>query len=259
MKKTVPVILFAIVAIAAFVLYSQSRPEAGAAPTLRIAMSGLYPPFNYFDERNQLVGFDVDIAREIARRLQREPVLVTTAWDGILAGLSSGKYDVIVGSMAITEERKKSVDFTDPYYTSGARLIARQGSNVTRIADLRGKVVGVTVGETYAHYLREHDPGVKRLASYKGGVPNLLLELRNGRIDAFVTDGLVGLHAIKTAKSDAEPAGDFLYREEMGIALAKGHDALLAEVNEALAAMKADGEYARISDKWFGRNIEEME
>jgi len=236
------------------------RPaQVASAQSLRVAMSGLYPPFNYFDEHNRLVGFDVDIAREIARRLRRQPVLVSTAWDGILAGLVAGKFDMIVGSMAITAERKKSVAFSQPYYVSGAQLIVRRGSPISRLADLRGKVVGATVGETYADYLRQHDPGLRRIALYKGGVPTLLLELHNKRIDAFVSDRLVGLNAIKTASSDAVLAGDLLYREDMGIAVAPGQTRMLAQTDQALEAMKSDGTYARTSARWFGKDILESE
>jgi polar amino acid transport system substrate-binding protein len=253
-----------VVAIAAGVIAYQRQAgrtvrAGGGADTVKIAMSGVYPPFNYFNERNALVGFDVDIAKEIARRLNREPELVTTAWDGILAGLVSHKFDLIIGSMAITEERKKTVLFSDPYYSSGAQLVTRKGSKISGPSSLKGKVVGVTVGETYEAYVREHIPGVKRIATYKGGVPNLIMELNNKRIDAFLTDRLVGLYALKQAKSDAVLSGDLLYREEMGIAVAREHPELLAEVNAALAAMKEDGTYARISDTWFGRNILALE
>ena len=179
------------------VLVAGCRPAAEStseeAP-LRIAMSGLYPPFNFFDEQNRLVGFDVEISREIARRLGREPELVTTAWDGILAGLIAGKYDLIIGSMAITPERKETVAFSDPYYVSGAQLVVPSGSPIRGPEDLKGRVVGVTLGETYEEHVRRI-PGVKRVATYKGGVPNLLMELENERIDALVSDRLVGLYA----------------------------------------------------------------
>jgi len=228
---------------------------AGHAP-LTIAMSGLYPPFNYYNERNELVGFDVDIAREVARRLNRKPELITTAWDGIIAGLMAKKFDLIIGSMAITDERLKSVSFSDPYYISGAQMVTRKGTTIADAADLKGKVVGVTVGETYAEYVQENIPGVKRVNSYKGGVPSLLLELRNKRIDAFVTDRLVGLAAIKQAGgAGAVLAGDLLYTERIGIAVRKEDTTLLAQVNAALAAMKEDGTYATISSEWFGMDI----
>ena len=262
-KRYLPGVLIVVwlVVGAGFLLMNKQRSastESQVAP-VRIAMSGLYPPFNYFDDRNQLVGFDVDIAKEIARRTGREPELITTAWDGILAGLVAKKFDLIIGSMAITEQRKKSVNFTDPYYVSGAQLIVRKGAKITGPKDLRGKVVGVTLGETYDAYVRKSVAGVKRVATYKGGVPNLLLELNNKRIDAFVSDRLVGLYAIKKAGSDAVLAGELLYQEEMGIAVHKDNTELLADVNTALAGMKEDGTYAQISEKWFGRNILEIE
>jgi polar amino acid transport system substrate-binding protein len=109
-------------------------PVAGAdelaqikdAGQMKIAMSGAYPPFNFINEKNEVVGFDAAIGREIARRLGVEPVIVTTAWDGILAGLLAKKYDTICGSMTITDKRLEVVDFVGPYYRSGRGIFIRQ-------------------------------------------------------------------------------------------------------------------------------------
>ena len=263
-KLLIPGILLIALLIMAFAyqvnVQKARQNHSSGKPTLKIAMSGLYPPFNYRDERNELVGFDVDIARELAQRMGHEPELVTTAWDGILAGLVTKKFDLIIGSMAITDERKKAVNFSDPYYVSGAQLIVLKGSTIKDTGGLRGKVVGATLGETYGDFIKENVPGVTRVATYKGGVPNLLLELKNKRIDAFVSDRLVGLYAIKQAgHTDAVLAGKLLFQEEMGIAVQKDNTELLKDVNRALAQMMADGSYAEISRNWFGRNILETE
>lgn len=107
------------------------------AGKIRFAMSGGYPPFNYFTSNDELTGFDVEIGKEVAKRLGVEYEPVTTEWSGILEGLRSGRYDGIFGSMAVTEKRLEVVDFTDPYYYSGAQLIVREDSKITGPDDLK--------------------------------------------------------------------------------------------------------------------------
>lgn len=263
-KRMLPGVLLLVwlgIAVAILLVVNKQRstsdegndaPGASAAAPVKIAMSGQYPPFNYFNEQNDLVGFDVDISTEVARRLDRAPKMITTAWDGIIAGLLAGKYDLIIGSMAITEERKKAVNFSDPYYISGAQLFVRQGSKIGGGKDLTGKVVGVTLGTTYEEAVRKIK-GTK-VITYSG-VPDMYLEMDNKHIDGFVTDRLVGLYGITQAKRNFIPAGEPLYKEVIGIAIRQDQPELLKAVNGALAAMQEDGTYAEISTKWFGRDI----
>lgn len=107
------------------------------AGEVTFSMSGGYPPFNYFDENDQLTGFDVDIGKEIAKRLGVTYTPVTGDWSGLLEGLRSGRFDGILGSMAITPERDEVVDFSNPYYYSGAQLIVQEGSKITSVEDLK--------------------------------------------------------------------------------------------------------------------------
>lgn len=220
---------------------------------LRVAMTGEFPPFNYYDEKSKLVGFDVDIANEVAKRMELPAKLITLRWDGILAGLSADRYDVIIGSMAITPERQKAVDFSEPYYKSGAQVFAKPDSKIAETGDLTGATVGVNLGTTYEKALRKKTE-VEEIRTYNG-VSELILDLESGRIDAFVTDRLVGFHANKARGAGFVAAGDPLYRETIGIALSKEQPELLAAINKALDEMKADGTYEKISKKWFGRDI----
>lgn len=220
---------------------------------LRVAMTGMYPPFNFFDAKNRLVGFDVDVSKAVAKRLGLPPKLVTLKWSGIIAGLDAGRYDLIIGSMAITDRREKAVDFSTPYYVSGAQVFAAPGSKVARQGGLAGAVVGVNLGTTYEAALRKHHE-VKSIRTYSG-IPEILVDMKAGRLDAFVTDRLVGLWAAKERGIDIVPVGEPLYLERMGIAMQKHQPKLRAAVNAALAAMKKDGTYLRLSKKWFGRDI----
>jgi len=216
---------------------------------IQFSMSGQYPPFNFVDENNQLTGFDVQICSAIAQRIGVQPRPLSTAWDGIIAGLLADKYELICGSMAITAERLKAIDFSDPYYRSGAQLFVRKGSSVKSAAELKGKTVGVTLGTTYEDWVRKHLKDVE-VRTYKG-VPAMILEVANGRIDGFITDRIVGAIAIDEKGAPIELAGPLLYEEQMGIALRQGNPDLKQAINTALAAMKKDGSYHDISLKWL--------
>ncbi|HDR47192.1 MAG TPA: transporter substrate-binding domain-containing protein [Geoalkalibacter subterraneus] len=216
---------------------------------LRYAMSGQYPPFNFVDERNQLAGFDVEICDEIARRMDVEGRPVSTAWDGIVAGLLAKKYELICGSMAITQERLAAIDFSDPYYRSGAQLFVRRGSPLRTAEDLAGHTVGVTLGTTYEAWVRDNLPQVE-VRTYKG-VPAMILDVVNGRLDGFITDRIVGTLAIEDKGAPIDRAGGLLYEEQMGIALRQENPALKAAINKALDEMRQDGTYREISLKWL--------
>lgn len=217
--------------------------------SVKFSMSGQYPPFNFVDENNQLTGFDVDVCSAIAERIGVEPQPLSTAWDGIIAGLLAGKYEWICGSMSITPERLKSIDFSDPYYRSGAQLFVAKSSSLAAAADLKGKTVGVTLGTTYEQWVRNNLKDVK-IRTYKG-VPAMILEVINGRIDGFITDRIVGAIAIDEKGAPIKLVGPLLYEERMGIALRQGNPDLKRAINDALAAMKKDGSYRDISMKWL--------
>jgi polar amino acid transport system substrate-binding protein len=223
---------------------------------LTFALGGQYPPFSFVNDENEVVGFDVDVGNEIAKRLGMKPKVLTTAWDGIIAGLLGKKFDMICGSMAITEERQKVVNFSIPYYRSGAQLFVKKDSKINSIDDFKeGMTLGVTLGTTFEEWVRKNRPDIN-LRTYTGGVPLMVIETLNvGRIDGFVTDRVVGLVAIKENNFSIEMAGNLLYKETMGIAVRKGDKKLLKKVNVALEEMFKDGTYEKTSKKWIGADI----
>lgn len=219
------------------------------AGEVSFSMSGQYPPFNFVNDKNELAGFDVDVCSEIARRIGVKPQPMTTAWDGIVAGLLAGKYNLICGSMAITEARLKAIDFSDPYYRSGAQLFVPNASEIVSADQLKGKKIGVTLGTTFEEWVRTNLPSVE-VRTYKGD-PDIILEMANGRLDGFITDRIVGAMAIAEKGAPIKMVGPLLYEERMGIALAKDNPKLRTAINEALAAMQKDGSYHDISVKWL--------
>jgi ABC-type amino acid transport substrate-binding protein len=223
------------------------------AGKMSIALSGVFPPFSFVDESNKVVGFDVDVGSEIAHRLKVEPEIVTTAWDGIIAGLVTGRYDTIVGSMGITEERKKAIAFVGPYYRSGLALFVRKDDAATSLKEFEGKTIGVTLGETSEKWVREQ--GKYDVRTYKG-LPEMLLDLGSGRIDAVVADDVPVLVAISKSNAPIKQVkDDQLPRYDIGIAVRKNNPELAAAMQKALDDMMADGTYETIATKWIGRDI----
>lgn len=220
--------------------------------TFAVALTGKYPPFSFPDSEGRLVGFDVDVSKAIAERLGKKIKIVRTEWDGILAGLLAGKYDAIIGSMAITPERAKSVDFSDPYYVSGAQLFVRRDNplNLESIEDCKGQRIGVGLGETYEHYLRDNHTEI-RTVTYKS-TPDIFQDMNTGRLAGFVTDRLVGTWNIKKHDQPFVPVGKLLYEERVGIPVKKDRPELLAQINAALEDMRTSGELDRLFEKWFG-------
>lgn len=219
---------------------------------IRIAMSGAYPPFNFVNDENQVVGFDPAIGTEIAKRMGLEAEIITTAWDGIIGGLLANKYDAIVGSMTITDERAEVVDFVGPYYSDKRAIFTKPGSGITSLEDLDGKKVGLTLGETHEDWARERGYSIN---TYKG-LPELLLELENGRVDAIVNDSIAAVLAMKEKGQAFEMFGDPTTEPfGAGIAIRQGSPELAAEMQVALDSMMADGTYVELAVKWIGADI----
>lgn len=226
-----------------------------SAGELKIAMSGQYPPFNFVNEQNQVVGFDASIGQAIAERVGVKGTLVTTAWDGIIAGLLANKYDTVVGSMTITPEREKVVDFVGPYYHAGRAVFVAEGSAAQKLDELKGKTLGVTLGETHEKWAREQ--GGWDVRTYKG-LPELMMELKSGRVDAIVVDNIPVMVAVKET-------GEKVRRLEtpdieggsvaIGIAIRKNNPELKAAMQKALEDMLADGSYEKIAMEWVGSDI----
>lgn len=221
------------------------------ANSISFAGSGGYPPFNFITDEGDVIGFDVDVAAEVADRMGRELEYKTTSWDGIIEGLRAGRYDGILGSMAVTEEREKVVDFSNPYYYSGPQLIVRKDSNISGPQDLNSEsVIGLVTGTTFEQDAEKLGVQVKL---YEDDTQTLL-ELLNGRVDGVLTDRIVGLNAISELKQGDQLTlvGSTLRTETMGIAFQDDDDELRQQVNTVLSEMRADGTLTSISEKWFG-------
>lgn len=228
-----------------------SLDRVKSAGRLVVGIEGAFPPLNMFDERGQLIGFDVDISKEVARRLGVDIQFVPTAWEGIVVGLLIGGYDAVISSLAITPERSERVAFTQTYYRSGAQIVVPVGSSIAGPADLPGRRVGATLGTTYLDELE--DMGAEVMA-YEDDLQSFQ-DLAFGRLDALVTDRLVALMVLDERGYNMKLVDELIYTEDIGIAVRPQDDDLRIAINEALTAMYADGTYEAISTEWFGADI----
>lgn len=219
---------------------------------ISFAMSGGYPPFNFYNEENELVGFDVDVGKAVAERLDVEFKPVTTEWSGIIEGLRSGAYDGILGSMAVTPDREKVVDFSTPYYYSGAQLVVRNDSDFSSPDDLEGKIIGVVTGTTFEDDAEKLGAGEVNL--YKDDTQTLT-ELNNEVVDAVITDRVVGVNAMNSGKFEIELLGTPLRSEDIAVAFRKDEDTLRDEVDSILEDMHADGTLTEISRRWLNVDV----
>jgi cystine transport system substrate-binding protein len=223
--------------------------------TLRIALEGTFPPFDYQDKSGKLVGFEVDLGDALTKRLGVKPEYMPTKWDGILAGLDAGRYDVIMNQVTITPERVKKYDFSQPYTISGQQLIVRKGeeTKISKPTDLAGKAVGVGLGTVYETWLRKNVPQAN-VKTYDDD-PTKYQDLRVGRTDAVVADRLVSGYLIKNSDGQIVASGEPFAKESQGIAVRKGNADLVAALNKALDDMHRDGTFKQISEKWFGADV----
>ncbi|RJG25893.1 transporter substrate-binding domain-containing protein [Massilia cavernae] len=228
---------------------------AKARGTLRIAMEGTYPPFNFKDPKTgQLAGYDVDVATLVAGKLGLKPEFVTTEWSAILAGLGAGKYDVIVSQVGMTPKRQEVFDFSEPYTYSSPQLIIRKNEKAAyaSLADLKGKKLGVGQGSVFEQQAKAV-PGIE-VKSYPAA-PENLQDLAVGRIDAALNDSLMVAYLLNNSKLPIKAGARVGQVERMGIPFKKGNPQFKAAVNKALADGAADGSLKKISVKWFGSDV----
>jgi len=234
---------------------------ASAQDTLRIGVEGAYPPFSEKTASGDLVGFDIDIARALCAEMDVECTLVEQDWDGIIPALQAKKYDAIIASMSITPDRQKVVDFTDKYYQTPAKFAAKEGVDWADTPEgLAGKTIGVQRGTIHDDYVSAlyTDSEIKRYATQD----EAYLDLQAGRVDAILADSIaVSDGFLKTEAGEgyaffgSDHTDPQYFGEGAGIAVRKGEDDLRQSLNEAIAAIRENGVYKEINDKYFEFDI----
>lgn len=226
--------------------------SATATETIRFAASATYPPFESIGANNEIVGFDMDLAKALCKQMEANCTFTNQAFDSLIPALKFKRYDAVISGMDITPERSKQVAFSQPYYANSAIVIAPKGK-FSSFADLKVKKIGMENGTTHQKYLQDKHPEIQTVAydSYQ----NAIIDLKNGRIDGVFGDTAVVNEWLKTNPNLAavgEHVTDPQYfGTGLGIAVRPDNTALLEKLNKAIDAVKADGTYKAINDKWF--------
>jgi polar amino acid transport system substrate-binding protein len=223
------------------------------ASVLRVGVDDTYPPMEYRDEKGNLVGYDIDVAEEIGKRLNKKVEFVPTAWSAIFTGLSSGKYDCIISSLSITEERKKTIAYTRPYIANNQVIIVGKGTtDINSEADLGNKIVAVQMGTTAEDSCNEFmkTTPFKEFKKYEG-MTQALNELKIGRVDAVVSDIVVGAYFVANDMESFKLVTTTLPDEPIGIGFDKKNQEACDEVDKVVKEMMDDGTLKSISEKWF--------
>ncbi len=249
--------LTAVIAVAALGLVA----SGASAQTVRIGTEGAYPPFNSIDSDGNLIGFDIDIADALCAAAEIECEFVVQDWDGMIPGLLAKKYDAIIASMSITEERKKKVDFTGKYYNTPAKFIAPVGKNYDVSPEgLIGLSVAVQRATTHENFLRDNFPGLEIRVYATQDEANA--DLVAGRVDLGHADSVALMEGF--INTDAGKGFEFIgpdynvpewHGVGAGIAVRKGEDALREKLNKAIAQIRADGTYQKINAKYFDFDV----
>jgi len=215
--------------------------------TLVIGTDATYPPMEYLDENNEIIGFDIDFIKEISSSLNVNPEVKSIEWDNIFNDVKSGEVDVIISSITITTERSEEMLFSDPYFNGGQVIVTLESQEIIfGQEDLREKKVGVQIDTTSQNEAEKYTSLVEVYPDYEQATKDLL----SRKIDAIIIDYVAGNEIVKL-DNGLKIVGDPLTQEFYGIATKETNYALIEEINSIIRQMKRDGRIDELKDKWF--------
>jgi polar amino acid transport system substrate-binding protein len=239
------------IAIASGTAQARTFDEIKKSGKIIVATEGAYPPFNYF-QGAKLTGFEVELAEAMVKKMGLAIEWKSLSFDALLSGLRQDRWDMVMASFGVTDERAKAVSFSQPYYCSGGVIVSKDAA-IHTVASLNGKTIAVQTGSTYMENVQKLQ-GVKEVKNFPRDT-DARSALLNGRVDAWVSDRFVVKAALETSPSAGLKAGDYVFVEKIAVALKKGNVTLAAAVDKALADVLADGTYKAISEKFMKEDI----
>lgn len=233
-----------------------SWDKVKAAGKLVIGIDDAFPPMEFRNEQNELVGFDIDASRELGKRLGIEIEHVPTAWKGVIMSLKTKKFDIIWSGMSVTEERMKEISFTRPYIMQKQIMVVKAGNEkVKSVKDLGDKhIAGVQLGSTSEEALKSLGAEFKEIKRYDNNT-SAFMDLKIGRIDALAVDELVGRYYLSQRPGEYRVLPEPLTAEPIGVGIRQEDVAIKDMIQKTLDEMFADGTMKKISIKWFGDDI----
>ena len=248
------IVAFAIMLVLSFTL--SACGGAASDKVLKIGVDDSYPPMEYKDDKNATVGFDVDLANEIGKKLGMKVEFISTAWDGIFQALNTDKFDTIISSVSITDERLQNFALTKPYIANAQVIVVAPDNNSIKEAkDLAGKKVGCQVNTT------AHDSAKKFLETTKFDLSTYdqviqpFADLKTGRLDAVIVDEVVARYYVVQDPKSFKVSSGKLTNEPIGICFKKSNTAMRDKVDKIIVDLRNDGTLKKISQKWFGEDL----
>jgi len=253
MKTITTVLLAGMIGFSGSALAADELAKVQSAGVLKFGSEGTYPPFAFHDASGKLTGFDVEIGREVAKRLNVKAEFVESKWDGLIAGLDAKRYDAVINQVSITPERQAKYDFSQPYLNSKAALIVREDNDsIKSFDDLKGKKSAHSLTSNYAQLARDHHADIVATDGFNQSI-DLVVQ---GRSDATINDNLSFLD-FKKQRPDApvKIVATLDNAEKVGILFEKGNPQFKAAIDKALTEIQNDGTYQKISVKYFGTDV----
>lgn len=260
MKKIFALCMMLVLAVTALAGCGSNSAQKEESKKIVVGLDDSFPPMGFKDEKNEIVGFDIDLAKEVAKRLGREVEFKAIDWNSKEAELKSGRVDILWNGLDITDKRKENMLFSEPYMDNRQIVfVAKNGKvAVAGEADLAGKTIGTQSGGTTEEYF-ENKPELKasmKEVKYYPDYINAFMDLENGRLDAVVGDEIIGRYYISKHPDEIQAIDTVIGTvSQFGIAFRKDDQNLRDEVQKVFDEMKADGTVAKISEKWFAKDI----
>lgn len=260
MKKIFALCMMLVLAVTALAGCGSNSAQKEESKKIVVGLDDSFPPMGFKDEKNEIVGFDIDLAKEVAKRLSREVEFKAIDWNSKEAELKSGRVDILWNGLDITDKRKENMLFSEPYMDNRQIVFVAKNGKVTVAgeADLAGKTIGTQSGGTTEEYF-ENKPELKasmKEVKYYPDYINAFMDLENGRLDAVVGDEIIGRYYISKHPDEIQAIDTVIGTvSQFGIAFRKDDQKLRDEVQKVFDEMKADGTVAKISEKWFAKDI----
>lgn len=233
----------------------EAASSASAPQKIVIGMDDSFPPMEFRDSSNNLQGFDIDLTKELEKKLNVKFEYMPTDWNGVIQSLNSKRFDIIFSALSVTEERKKEILYSNPYLVEKQVIVVRKdNTTINKPEDLKGKIVGVQLGSTSEDAIKDLASSMKDVKKYDKNT-EALQDLAIGRTDAVVVDELVGRYYIKEQDGKYKVLGQGLVNEPIAVGFRKEDSALKDKFDKALDELKKDGTIEKLSKKWFGEDI----